>query len=356
MNTKHRAAPIFAAIAMSASLAGCASSTPVAEVRCDQPPVITAETPRIAILAQPSDDAGYYERDLASVVDYSVESQAHVLVSGIGSEAGSPNLAANLVAVGEGVNNLERDQDLACKEDLVQGAVAEITATPARDGADVFGALMSLQGNLEGSQGPAGVDVVVFGSLLNTAAPVDLSAPAVLGSPEAALNTLASNRLIPSCEGWRMYAVAPASGSAADNAALREFWRQYMERCGGRLVAWTPHLVGFPGDGQALAAADTTQIQVETRGEEVLATLGGDVLFDTGSARLRGNATASLEQLLELANSMPGPITITGHTDARGSEADNLRLSRDRAESVAAWLIDHGIDPSRISADGVGEA
>jgi len=49
-------------------------------------------------------------------------------------------------------------------------------------------------------------------------------------------------------------------------------------------------------------------------------------------------------------------IMIIGHTDADGSDAANLELSRKRAESVKQSLsTDFGIDASRISTDGKGE-
>lgn len=49
------------------------------------------------------------------------------------------------------------------------------------------------------------------------------------------------------------------------------------------------------------------------------------------------------------------PITLRGHTDAGGNYQANMRVSRARAEAVAAWLIDHGVADSRITVIAFGE-
>ena len=47
-------------------------------------------------------------------------------------------------------------------------------------------------------------------------------------------------------------------------------------------------------------------------------------------------------------------LSIEGHTDNRGEAAANLRLSRDRAQAVRSWLVQSGIEPHRLSAEGFG--
>lgn len=48
-------------------------------------------------------------------------------------------------------------------------------------------------------------------------------------------------------------------------------------------------------------------------------------------------------------------IRIEGHTDSRGSDSYNLRLSDGRANAVREWLVGFGIDPSRMTSVGRGE-
>ena len=47
-------------------------------------------------------------------------------------------------------------------------------------------------------------------------------------------------------------------------------------------------------------------------------------------------------------------VRIEGHTDNRGSDELNERLSNDRAHSVMSYLVEHGIEASRLSAKGFG--
>ena len=48
-------------------------------------------------------------------------------------------------------------------------------------------------------------------------------------------------------------------------------------------------------------------------------------------------------------------VEIGGHTDSTGDEAYNLDLSRSRAEAIMAYLIEHGVEASRLEARGYGE-
>jgi outer membrane protein OmpA-like peptidoglycan-associated protein len=86
-------------------------------------------------------------------------------------------------------------------------------------------------------------------------------------------------------------------------------------------------------------------------------TLNGDVLFDTGKYDLKPLAVEALRVAKETAID-PRPssrVTVEGHTDDVGSDADNQTLSDNRAQSVAAWLTANGVDTSRIRKRGYGE-
>lgn len=81
------------------------------------------------------------------------------------------------------------------------------------------------------------------------------------------------------------------------------------------------------------------------------------LFFDTDSDRLRPESTRVLEDLLAaLGKADSLAVTIEGHTDAQGDEAYNLELSERRAAAVVAWLIEHGIAESRLTAEGRGES
>ena len=81
------------------------------------------------------------------------------------------------------------------------------------------------------------------------------------------------------------------------------------------------------------------------------------LLFDTGSATLQPASQDQLADMAAILKAYPGvKIRIGGYTDNTGDPAANLKLSQDRADSVMAELVKLGIDPSRISAKGYGDA
>jgi OmpA-OmpF porin, OOP family len=49
-------------------------------------------------------------------------------------------------------------------------------------------------------------------------------------------------------------------------------------------------------------------------------------------------------------------MVVAGHTDNVGTQAANLTLSRERAQSVIAWLTGHGVDGARLVPAGFGDA
>ncbi|UKN01514.1 OmpA family protein [Paracrocinitomix mangrovi] len=81
-----------------------------------------------------------------------------------------------------------------------------------------------------------------------------------------------------------------------------------------------------------------------------------NIFFDYAKYSLRDESVNELERLIGLLNENPTMrIEISGHTDTRGSDADNQVLSQNRAKSVVDYLISHGIDKSRLEYAGYGE-
>jgi outer membrane protein OmpA-like peptidoglycan-associated protein len=90
--------------------------------------------------------------------------------------------------------------------------------------------------------------------------------------------------------------------------------------------------------------------------------IGMDIQFQTGSAELTPQARSQLENLgkaLAARNGKltPGEIVIEGHTDARGSDELNRKLSQQRAQSVAKHLVAvYGVDSKALRPVGRGKA
>ena len=78
--------------------------------------------------------------------------------------------------------------------------------------------------------------------------------------------------------------------------------------------------------------------------------------FDQGTTTPTADSRTVLASLRSEIASRSGPhVEVTGHTDTVGSEADNDRLSLQRAEEVLAWLAGQGFDRSLMTATGRGE-
>lgn len=87
------------------------------------------------------------------------------------------------------------------------------------------------------------------------------------------------------------------------------------------------------------------------------APLREDVFFRIGSAQVRDTEKQKIAALAEYLKANPGAnVEVTGYADAAtGSHAVNLKISRQRAESVAAALKAAGIAADRIHVDGKGD-
>ncbi len=112
-------------------------------------------------------------------------------------------------------------------------------------------------------------------------------------------------------------------------------------------------------EGRAEVAGEGVPlVHFRLEGDELLYEGPGEVRFATNSAKLAGDRTeATLEALAAFLLEHPEvEIHIEGHTDSRGSEAYNLDLSRRRAESVADFLADQGVERDRMTFEGYGES
>ena len=80
------------------------------------------------------------------------------------------------------------------------------------------------------------------------------------------------------------------------------------------------------------------------------------IYYDLDKSNIRPDAAAELDKIVQVLKDNPGvSIELGSHTDARASASYNLKLSQRRAESAVKYIIEHGIEASRIKAKGYGE-
>jgi outer membrane protein OmpA-like peptidoglycan-associated protein len=86
-------------------------------------------------------------------------------------------------------------------------------------------------------------------------------------------------------------------------------------------------------------------------------TLGSDLLFDVGEAKLKREGRRAIAKVARFMRSEPErKIAIEGFTDDRGPPRLNQRLSEQRAQAVRDALVSEGVEPQRIVARGLGPA
>ncbi len=80
------------------------------------------------------------------------------------------------------------------------------------------------------------------------------------------------------------------------------------------------------------------------------------IYFDFDKSNIRHDASIELIKIAEVMKEYPTmKIDVRSHTDSRGKDSYNLKLSDRRAKSTVQWLISQGIDSSRITGKGYGE-
>jgi outer membrane protein OmpA-like peptidoglycan-associated protein len=93
-----------------------------------------------------------------------------------------------------------------------------------------------------------------------------------------------------------------------------------------------------------------TQTAIEVEGKL------GSVFFDFNKATIKAESTPALDAAAELIKKDGGNYLLEGRTDAKGSDAYNLKLSRERAAAVVAALDARGVDANALKSVGVGES
>jgi len=79
------------------------------------------------------------------------------------------------------------------------------------------------------------------------------------------------------------------------------------------------------------------------------------ITFDFNKTTLRPDSEGTLQRILAfLQRETALAVEVQGHTDNIGGDDYNLKLSQGRADSVKAWLVQHGVTATRIATRGYG--
>ncbi|PWS28990.1 flagellar motor protein MotB [Pedobacter yonginense] len=126
-----------------------------------------------------------------------------------------------------------------------------------------------------------------------------------------------------------------------------------FDKCPG-----TPSGTVVDGSGCPLAAPTTKVIKETTviteADRKVVRDAISNLEFDLGKSTIRSKSNATLDRVANLLIEKNFSLKLAGHTDNTGGRELNLRLSKDRAEAVKAYLVSQGANASRIEATGYG--
>lgn len=98
------------------------------------------------------------------------------------------------------------------------------------------------------------------------------------------------------------------------------------------------------------------EVVVKEKEEQINRSLEEVVLFETNSYKISKEASVILDDAVKFLKEYPATSAyVEGHTDSTGGDKLNMDLSINRAKAVADYLIDNGIDASRVSSEGFGK-
>jgi outer membrane protein OmpA-like peptidoglycan-associated protein len=103
------------------------------------------------------------------------------------------------------------------------------------------------------------------------------------------------------------------------------------------------------------ATAGTGTVVAQTADNQLRLSIPSDISFASGQDEIAPRLMPILDQFAQGLNQQTAmEVRIVGHTDSTGSDAINLPLSVQRAQSARDYLVSRGVSASRISIDGRG--
>jgi len=117
---------------------------------------------------------------------------------------------------------------------------------------------------------------------------------------------------------------------------------------------WNEHLEKQKQQMQQATAGTNVQVS-QTADNRLKINVPSDAGFASDSSQLNPRLHPALDQLAtSLLQNPTETVQIVGYTDSTGGDAVNLPLSQNRAQSVQGYLVSRGVQPQRISTQGMG--
>ncbi|MGY0039772.1 OmpA family protein [Pedobacter sp. NJ-S-72] len=80
------------------------------------------------------------------------------------------------------------------------------------------------------------------------------------------------------------------------------------------------------------------------------------IQFEFNSSVLKTESYPTLDKLSSVLKENNGKALVKGYASSEGTAAYNLKLSKDRANSVKTYLVNSGVSASKVATKGLGEA
>ena len=180
---------------------------------------------------------------------------------------------------------------------------------------------------------------------LQACSPPSGDAPAASGAPAAPASAAAPAAATPASPPAPASAPVPAASALQSSASASG-----VVATGSALTSTSSGLQSQVSNLDSLVSA----MGGEVRGQEIHIDMPADTLFDFDQAEIRPQAASELAKLAAVLRATQGPVRLVGHTDGKGAQDYNQRLSERRATAVVDWLKAQGLPAERLQAEGRG--
>lgn len=246
----------------------------------------------------------------------------------------------HVVNVGDGINTNADDFAYTFKEDIKKGYVSS-----NRNGNDdIYGFTQNkpIDFNFD-------INPIVFGTLKYTnGGPIEGIAVEVYNAKNEKLNTVYSDK------------DGKYSANMLPFADYRLLYRKpgltEKEQIAPPFKPAEKREYSFEFINEMEVIVDNKRVEIH-EGDNLTNTLNlKPIYFDYNGYKIRESSKAELDKIVEVMKVRPSiSIKINSHTDSRGKDDFNMKLSENRAKATMDYIVEHGIGKERVSAEGFGE-